>query len=252
MIKIGNLLIAFFLVVLSFPTFGEEKIDHEHQYKACIALTKSNAEDAFEAAIAWRDMGGGDAAKHCAAIALINLKHFKEGAERLENLARETLADEAFKAGLLAQSGQAWLMAGNSIRAREVQTAGLLLNPNSVDLLIDRSQAFAAEKLYFNAIDDLNRALEINPTMVDALVFRATAYRYADSFELAKEDLNQALEIEPEHIEALLEKGMVERLQGKKDKARSSWMTLLEVAPGSPAAELARANLETMDVNKEK
>ncbi|MCW9035518.1 MAG: hypothetical protein OQK35_07800 [Alphaproteobacteria bacterium] len=250
--KIGNVLFLLFFSTFAVSTATAEEIDHKHQYKACMALTKSKAEDAFEAAIAWRDRGGGDAARHCAAIALINLKHYEDGAKRMEKLAIEAKADKNFKAGLFAQAGQAWLLAGDSKRAREAQSTGLTLNPNSVDLLIDRSQSYAADSLYFNAIDDLNRALEIEPEMADALVFRATAYRYADSLELSVEDLNRALEIDPVHIEALLEKGIVERLKGNKDKARSTWMSLLEIAPGSPAAEAARANLETMDVHKEK
>ncbi len=246
------LFFPFALFVLLSPAIAADKIDHEHQYKSCIALIKSKAEDAFEAALAWRDMGGGEAANHCAALALIELKHYKDAAERLEKLAQDAKSTKEFKAGLLAQAGQTWLMAGNPQRARDVQTAGLSLNPNSIDLLIDRSQSLAAAKLYFDAIDDLNRALEINPSMVDALVFRATAYRYADSFEMAAEDINKALSLNPDHLEALLEKGILERLQGHNDQARSAWMSLLEIAPGSPAAELARANIESMDVDKEK
>ena len=242
--------VIFFLCIAT-PLLANE-VEQAREYAACMKLTQSEPEEAFESALAWRDRGGGDPAKHCIAAALIGLKFHKEGAERLETLAQEMKAEPAFRARVFDQAGQAWLTAGQAQRARDVLTAGLRLNGNSVTLLMSRAQAFAADKLYYDAIDDLNRVLELNPEWADAYVFRAAAYRFAESLELAEQDVDEALRREPDHVEGLLEKGIIERLLNRKEGARQAWMRLLELAPDSPAADAARANLEKMDVDKSK
>jgi len=239
-------------LLCTYSVEAAELRDSGGKYSICMKLAKVNPDQAFEAAITWRDSGGGDPARHCTAMALVGLKHYKDAAERFEDLAQEMKAENDIRAEVLAQAGQTWLLAGKAQRARDVLTAALKLDPKSVNLYIDRAQAFAADKLYFDAIDDLNQALELEPERVDALVFRASAYRFADSLELAEENINKALYFDPEHLEALLEKGIILRLQEKNDQARQSWMKLLVLAPGSPAAESARTNLENMDVDKSK
>ena len=72
-----------------------------------------------------------------------------------------------------------------------------------------RAQARAAQKLYWDAVDDLNRALELNPDLTEARVFRASAYRYLDSLDLAAGDLETVLAREPDHPDGLLERGMI-------------------------------------------
>jgi len=241
---------AFLLSMAALSQAQAETIDNAKRYEACMRLAINDPDKAFDAALEWHDMGGGHGADHCAAVALIGLKFYKEGAERLEKLAQDIKAENPFRAQLLGQAGQAWLLAGSFGRARDVQTAALELDPESVELLVDRAQAKAADKLYFQAIDDLNHALELDPARIDALVFRATAYRYLDSFDLAREDIDKALSMHPDQPDALLEKGNLLRLTGDDDGARKAWLALLEAAPGSPAALAAQGNLEKMDVKK--
>ncbi|MCW9038973.1 MAG: hypothetical protein OQJ76_00620 [Rhodospirillales bacterium] len=229
-----------------------QTVDHAQQYEACMALVHRDAEKAFESAGAWEGIGGGDPARHCAAVALNALGHHADAAERLETLATDIKADAAFKAKILGQAGQAWLLAGAAERASEVLDIAVNLSPTSPALLIDRAQARAALAQYWEAIDDLNSALERDPELVDALVFRASAYRHLDSAELAQGDIESALALDPNHPEALLEKGIVARIMGDTGLARRSWLRLLEIAPGSPAARAARDNLEAMDVNRDK
>jgi len=237
-------------VFLPLASAKAESLDNANKYQACITLAANDPDEAFDAALEWHDLGGGHGADHCAAVALIGLKFYKEGAERLERLALAIKAEKEFKAQLLGQAGQAWLLAGSFSRARDVQTAALELTPDSVELLIDRSQAKAADKLYFQAVDDLNQALELDPSRIDALIFRASAYRFLDNFDMALEDVDKALSMHPDQPDALLEKGNLHRLKGETDKARKAWLALLEAAPGSPAAEAAQGNIERMDVKK--
>ena len=56
-------------------------------YEKCLGLARSDPAQGFEAAIDWRDTGGGMAAQHCTAVALAELGQFQEAATRLEQLA---------------------------------------------------------------------------------------------------------------------------------------------------------------------
>jgi tetratricopeptide (TPR) repeat protein len=225
-----------------------EGIDNAVQYKHCIALARQKPEDGWEEALAWTSLGGGDAARHCGAVALIGLRQFEEGASRLEELAAASHADAKLRAGMLAQAGQAWLLAKNPERAYAAQTAALKLVPDAPDLLVDRSQSLAEAKNYKEALADLNRALQVAPDRVDALTFRAATKRFLDDRNGAETDIARALTLDPLYQDAWLESGILKRLADDNAQARQAWLKVLEIAPSSPAADLARRNIELLDV----
>lgn len=227
-------------------------VDHSREYRACMHLAAFDPEEAFEGALAWRSQGGGEPARHCAAAALIGLGHYEEAARRLEALAQDmTAAAPSLRAGVLGQAGQAWHMAGKSTRAHAVQSAALQLDPDNVELLADRSITLAGATSYWEAVDDLNRALELAPGRADLLVLRAGAYRYLDALDLAGDDIERALKIDPANADGLLERGILHRLNGEDARAREDWIKVLSLVPHGPAAEAARANLEKLDVKVE-
>ncbi len=217
------------------------------EYDQCIELAIRKPELGFERAIAWRDLGGGVAARHCVAVALYGLGQFREAALRLERLAQEN-ADQDLRVSLFGQAGNAWLMGEELERAHAALTAGLELAPLNFDLLVDRSLVYAAARNYWDTVDDLNRALDIDPDNAEALVFRASAYRYLDSLELAEDDVNRALALRSDHLAAYLERGNIRRLNGDKDQSRKDWLEVIRLAPNSQAAEAARRNLEKLDI----
>ena len=221
-------------------------------YADCMNLARVQPEEAFEKASAWAALDGGSAARHCAAIALLGLGQYGESAHRLETLADELQGpDGKLRAGVLAQAGQAWLLAGDATRAYATQSAALKLEPDNVELLIDRAVTLASAENYWEAIDDLNAAQELAPKRADVLIFRASAYRYVDANELALDDVNRGLKLEPDNPEGLLERGILRRLAGDAAGAREDWLKVVTVAQGSPAAEAAQANLEALDVKAE-
>ena len=222
------------------------------RYGDCVALVETDADAAYDTAVAWRDLGGGEPARHCAALALVGLELYGEAAERFEALARDmTSAPPDVRARVLAQGGQARIAADDYAGAVATLSAALELAPTDAELLVDRAQAFAGAANYYRAIDDLDRAIELVPDHIDARVFRATAYRMVDAPELAREDLEVALAAAPGHIDALLERGILHRLQGNAARARADWLTVLLHAPDGPAADAARLNLEQLDLNPE-
>lgn len=248
---IVSVLLAALLAAVLTAAAGAAEIDHAGQYRACMTLVKRDPEEAFESALAWRDMGGGDAANHCAAAALMGLKQYGEAAKRFENLAQEMKAGAGVKAGLLGHAAQAWLLHGMPERADKVLSTALEIRPLNVDLRIDRAVARATLGRYPDAVGDLNQAINLDSGRPDAFVFRANAYRYLDNLDKAEADANRALGLNPDHPDGLLERGTIRHLKGNNSGARSDWLRVLRESPGTAAAAAARANLEKIDIKTE-
>ncbi len=240
-------LLTALIVPLAWNAAAAEEIDHARQYEACMALAEREPDDAFDSALAWREMGGGDAADHCMAKALLYLKQYGEAARRFEDLAQRVVAVPEFKAALLGQAAQGWMLEGNPERADDVLTVAIELRPGNTDLLIDRGLARAEMHRYQSAIEDFSRAIAQNPRLSDAFAFRASAYRYLDKLGAALADAEQALTINPDNREALLERGNIRRLKGDEAGARADWLLVLQLAPSTPAAQSAQANLQILD-----
>ena len=221
------------------------------EYRKCMTLARTRPQDAFESAIAWRSLGGGDAADHCAAVALIELEQYAEAAKRLERLAQASKEEPEVKAGLYDQAGQAWLLEGRAVDATRAFTSAIGLKPGDPDLLVDRAQAWAARGDYAAADADLSAALNLSPSRADIYALRASARRFLDRPDDAMGDANTALELNPGNPEALLERGILRRLKGDDGGARADWMKILNAMPDSAAAGPARQNIENMDVKPE-
>jgi tetratricopeptide (TPR) repeat protein len=236
-------------VSIAAPSYAAR--DEAREYKACLKLTKHEPEAAFESALTWRDQGGGFPARHCAALALVEMKKYHLAAPRLEKLAEDMMASGSpHVVDLLMQTGNIWLLSDDPVRADAVFTAALKLEPDNIELLIDRSRALAKAENYQTAFEDLNHALKIDPTRPDVLAFRASAYRHLGDTVRALEDVELALTLAPGLIDALLERGILYRLNNLVDLARKDWLKVLELSPYTPAGELARINLEKLDVKK--
>jgi tetratricopeptide (TPR) repeat protein len=222
--------------------------EESQQYRDCIKLAQLKPEDGFESAIAWRDLGGGEPARHCVAVALISLGKYEEAATRLDALAKDSSAGPGVVAGMLAQAGQAWMMADNLEYAWRDQSRALELVPNNPQLWVDRAMALGLAGQYWEAIDDLNKALDLQPGYAEALIYRASAWRLLESYELAMTDIENVLGQDPQNVQALFERGKLYRIAGEDDLARRDWLNVIELSNGTPVADAAKANIEKMDV----
>ena len=195
---------------------------------------------------------GGDQARHCAALAMLHGGAAELAGEELEKLAQDMRkSPPVLRAEIMAQAARAWLTAEDLPRARQAATAALLLNPGSAEIWIDRAETLAAAGSYWEAVDDLNRALEIDPRRAEALVFRASAYRRLDAVDLAREDIDRALKLAPRLAEAWLERGILNRMQGDVPAARRDWLQVLVLDPEGPAGDAARDNIERLEYKLE-
>ncbi len=219
-------------------------------YQSCMALARAKPAEGFEAAITWRDEGGGPAARHCTATALVGLGQFEEAAQRLEALAQNMTGFGAReRASVLGQAGQIWLRLDDGTRAYAVLSAALNLEDSNARLWIRRGEVLARAGEYWEAIDDFGQALDRDTGSPQALIFRAAAYRLLGVADLAADDIARALTLDPNNPEALTELGMVRNVMGDPNGARQAWLSAIDAAPGSPAADAARTEIERMDVN---
>lgn len=239
---------AFLLLMVSAVPVAAQTIDHAREYRECMALARERPRQAFERAGQWRGLGGGAAAEHCRAVALLELGEPAAAAALLEETAQDSRESAAVKAGLLRQAAEAWRRADQMERAEGVLDAALRVLPESPDVLEDRALLRVERGRLWEAVDDLNVALEIEPRRVSALVLRAAAYRRLGALDLARDDLSKALALDPGFADSYVERGHLRLAAGDRDGARKDWLHALRLAPDGPAAEAARANLEKLDV----
>jgi tetratricopeptide (TPR) repeat protein len=256
-ISAGALMAVAVLTVPTTASKAQQKQDpaprsaEARHYAACMALARKDPKAAHASALAWRNKGGGDAAIHCVAVALLGLGQHGQAGQMMEELAARTEDKRgALKAGLLSQAANAWLIAGKPQRAAKLLTGALGLVPRDVEVLLDRSIARAMLGKYWEALDDLNEALERDPDRADALTFRASAWRHVDALDLADNDIAAALKHRPDFPDGLLERGLIRKARGDRAGARADWLRVLEIAIEGPLTETARRYLENMDVKK--
>lgn len=181
----------------------------ETRFEQCVTLIDSDAERAYEEGMAWaaetQEVGG----FRCAAMALIEQGRYEEGARRLESLSTAVSPEaRGLRAELLSQAGNAWLLTYDPAHARSAFTRAIVLMQGDTvqmpDLLIDRARAFAMERDWRQAEEDLSRALDVRPNDPLALRLRASARMHQNAFDLAEGDAQAAVNIEPTNIDALL------------------------------------------------
>jgi tetratricopeptide (TPR) repeat protein len=217
-------------------------------YDRCVKLAKQNPGAAQSLAQTWHEQGGAHPAEHCAAVALVGLKRYKEAATRLEALAQAmTTAPAGLRADVFDQAGQAWLLAGDAVRAYAAAGQALGLQPNDPELLLDRAEAAASAGYYDKAVADLDHVLKADPGRVEALIYRASANRALSRRDAALADVEKALALTPNSVPGLLERGNVRRLNGDLEGARADWERIGQIAPGSQADMAARANIEHLE-----
>ena len=201
------------VITMAGPALAEsEEIDvtpdAAQEYKDCLLLAERRPDQAVESAVAWEKQGGGDAARHCEALALINLDRPEDGALELERIAQTLPQEKAgVAADLFGQAGQAWIKAGKPQLALHDQDEGLKLQPKNVDLLIDRALNYGNAGMYSDAVADLTSAAGLAPDKPLIFALRAAAYRHLDNKAGALNDAEAALKLSPDFPLALLERG---------------------------------------------
>lgn len=228
-----------------FARAADPNVEAARWYRECMHLSDIDPQRAFERAEARRKAGGGSSAGHCAAVALVRLEKYEEGARRFEELA--AAADRVgLRAALLDQAAGAWLLNGSTERAANLLAKAVEIAPDDANLRVDRAVAEAGLGHYDRAVAELDRAIALEPGLTDAYALRASARRRLGRDEAAATDIERALSLDPHHPEALLERGILRQLRGDRAGAREDWQTVVTTSPNSAAAGAARVNLDAL------
>lgn len=231
------------------PAVAQSEIDHAAEYAACMDLARQTPAEGYRSGLVWYDRGGGFAARHCVAIALLNLKEYDEAAARLERLAIDMgTAETALLAEVMVQAGQAWYLAGRPDKALKLQGNLIDLQPDDATLWVDRAVTLMELQKFELALVDLTEALALNGELAEARVFKAVALRELDRLDEAWRELETVLSLAPFHPDALLERGILRQYQGDFGGARADWLQVIQDDPDSERAAAARARIEEMDV----
>ena len=235
---IAAAIICFIAPVAAAPPSGKAQYDH------CLARAAINGNDALHEATLWQQSGGGPAADHCMAVALVALHRYGEAAAKLDALARSGFAgDPSMRTQLFDQAGNAWLLADKPDSAITSFTAALAVDPTDPDILTDRARANAMKKLWARADSDLTAALLVNPSRADLLVLRGSARHAMGRKAEARADFEQALKIHPGLADALLERGTMKLESGDVAGARADWSQVAATASGTVSGNAARQHL---------
>lgn len=251
--------LAAIVSVIAFPALSADEV---RTYRACIDLVSEDPVRAYDAAEAWQKVESKPGADHCIALALVAQGEFARAARRLEAMAATRLPvsaekddewrmTDARRVDLLAQAGNAWLLADKPESAHALFSS-ILSRPDvggsaRGELLIDRARSLAMLDDMRTAIKDLDSAIVLLGYRADILTFRASARRSLGLFADALKDTDRALELVPSDPDALFERGNARYAMGDREGARADWARVSELAPGTPTAQAAERNRNAAD-----
>lgn len=234
------------ILVLATPAYAQTSAS---RYQSCIRLVETDPGAAFEEALIWASEGGGAAARHCTALALVAQGAEEEGATRLEALAQDPGAGgAALRADLLAQAASAWILAAIPGQAERVLTRAIGLSAANPQLYLARAEALALQNKDKAALADVNRAIKLNPLEPEAYIFRASLLQKQGKNSEAFADLAIALNLAPRNLNALMERGQLYEASGNRAAARKDYIAVLTWGEEGPSVVAARAALERLDV----
>ena len=242
-----RLVLSIWLILNPFGVYSSES-EQSIKYDACLRLAETNPIKGYKKGLKWYAANGGVAARHCMAAAIFFSGDNLNGASRLEALERDIPKENIFvRSQILAQAGQAWLMAGLADRSSQLLTKAINLNPENPELYLDRATIRIERFEYIQALKDLDQAIVLDPSFGDAYLYRAYVKRDSKDIAGALTDINSVLELLPELPVAVLERGFLKELIGDENGARKDWEIIIKQAPKSEESKAARIKIISLD-----
>lgn len=165
----------------------------------CIKRAEQSPDITLAEADQWLKAGGGDAARLCRAFAQFHRDEFLLAAQAFQALATsgdQSKTRQKHLAALQAQAGQAFARARDFRQAENAYAAALKLEPQDPDIWLDRAILRADNERYWDALDDVNRALTLMPDMIEALRLRGQIWTKLGNMSNARQDLTRAVMLE--------------------------------------------------------
>lgn len=231
---------------LSAASTPQKPVDQDAEYAACLDLARKKPDAALDRAKKWWESGANFGPRHCIAVALVAKESYVQAAKVLEGLANDAKDQVAdLRADLFNQAGQAYYLAGMFAEAIPLYTKALITKPREPDYLIDRAVARDEFGQHFEAIDDLNLAIELAPERPEAWLYRANAYRHLNTLDLALDDVNRSIKLKSTP-EAILERATIKSLQKDVAGARADLQAVVKLSPNSVQGKEAAKRLKEL------
>lgn len=112
----------------------------------------------------------------------------------------------------------------------------LELQPDYVDALILRGDAYSQLGQAGRALSDLNRAVTEAPDNAQAFLYRGVAQGRRGENKLALADYNQAIKLNPRYVDAFVNRAAVHAAAGRPADAIRDLDTALAIQPNNPVA----------------
>ena len=242
-------LIAFAAVQAPAPVGPQEP--PETRYRRCAEQVRTAPASAVDAANAWLVQGGSLYARQCLGLAYVALQRWDSAAAVYEQAGTEVPpAQDALRADLFVQAGNAWIAAGQPTRAilalDRALTASGLTDELRGEVHLDRARALVALDDAAGARQDLDRAVQLVPSDPFAWYLSAALAKREGNLSRARSDIRQALEITPDHPDMQLLAGTLAGLAGDLQEAERLYRRVAENAPEGEAKQAARASLATL------
>jgi tetratricopeptide (TPR) repeat protein len=233
---------------ISSPPQGDEA-----RLRACAALARTAPQQALDTANAWLQETGAARlpARRCLGLAFTALAQWPAAATVYEQAAHDAeAANDASRADLWVQAGNAWLAAGEAPRALHALDAALA-TPNLTPELrgeahLDRARAQVALGHADRARQDLDRALQLVPADGFAWYLSAALARREGDPARAATDIARARELAPDNPDILLLAGTIAGQSGNMAEAERLYRRVVALAADSDAGREAQASLATM------
>ncbi|MES2097240.1 MAG: tetratricopeptide repeat protein [Pseudomonadota bacterium] len=220
----------------------------DKRYAACLNLATSDPASAQSEAERFRIAGGGPRARQCLALAYAQEERWTEAATTFDAAARDAdAAKDPLAARYWAQAGNAWLAAGDAVKAHAALTtalaAGTLSGQDKGEVLLDRARSLVAAGQPVAARADLDAALDDTPQDPLAWLLSATLARRMKDLPRAKGDIDRALALSADDASVQLEAGNIAAASGDAAGAKAAWTKAVKLAPASPMGQSASAAL---------
>jgi len=217
-------------------------------YDDCVALAGTDPARAEVEAQRWERAGGGAAARHCRALALLAQGAEASAAGLMVEIATtdRTLPDEV-RSEMLIEAGDIYLGLGAVALGQEAATQALRLSRDPRPALTLSARLKAEAENWQGAADDLDAALARGTPDAGLLVLRASARRHLGDRKAAAEDLRQAADIAPHLPSVWLERGALAAESGDADAARAAWLKAIELDRDGVVGEAARLRIQRLE-----
>jgi tetratricopeptide (TPR) repeat protein len=219
----------------------------EAEAARCAALARSDANRAVKVANEWRLKGGGFLARQCLGLAYSTLGQWAPAATAFEQAAREAeTAKDPRRSDYLAQSGNAWIAAGDLAKAMAALDAAVAAGA-AAELLgevhFDRARILVEQNDVAAARADIDKGLALAPADPFGWFISALLARRQGDLARARVDISRATQLAPDDADILLEAGNIAGLAGDVALARGFYLRVQRQAPDSAAGRAAAAAL---------